>query len=58
MNSVRNLRPFWSYSLYKPPFRVRSGEVTLNCAKWFTASDFKPLSHAGLGLLDAVALPV
>ena len=28
--STPNLRPFWHCSLYNPPFRVRSGEVTLN----------------------------
>ena len=31
MISVPNLRPFWYYSLYKPPFRVRSGDVASNC---------------------------
>ena len=29
--SIPNLRPFWYYSLYTTPFRVRSGEVALNC---------------------------
>ena len=29
--STPNLRPFRHYSLYNLPFRVRSGEVTLNC---------------------------
>ena len=27
--SIPNLRPFGYYSLYKPPFRERSGEVAL-----------------------------
>ena len=29
--SMTNLRPFWYYSVYKTPLRVRSGEVALNC---------------------------
>ena len=29
--SIPNLKSFWYYSLYKPPFRVRSGEFALNC---------------------------
>ena len=31
MISIPNVRPFWYRSLCKPPFRVRSGEVALNC---------------------------
>ena len=31
MMSIPNLNPFWYYSLDKPLFRVRSGEVALNC---------------------------
>ena len=29
--SIPNLRPFKHHSLCKPPFRVRSGEVSLHC---------------------------
>ena len=29
--SIPNLRPVWYSSLRKSPFRVRSGEVALNC---------------------------
>ena len=28
--SIPNSNPFWYYSLYKPPFRVRSGKVALH----------------------------
>ena len=37
MISIPDLRPFWYYSLYKPPFRVRSGEVALSYPRsWHT----------------------
>ena len=33
----QDLRPFWYYSLYKQPCRVRWGEVALNCPEpWDT----------------------
>ena len=40
MITIPNLRSFWYHLLYSPPFRVRSGEVALNCPVLLPVEDY------------------